>query len=216
MKKLNWKIAVGIGLLLLGGLALVTNLGLMPVSGSLWEILAGGVFAVAGLVFLAALLGDREAWWAAFPGFTLPGIGALIILGSLAPRIGGSLGGALVLGSISLAFWVVFLLRRGYWWALIPAGILLSLAAITVIPGGGRDGMLIPGVLFLGMAATFLLLVVLPPADDRQRWAWIPAAILGFMGVSFLFFSSLSALNLVLPPALILGGAYLIFRSVKR
>ncbi|NPV57551.1 MAG: hypothetical protein HPY76_12885 [Anaerolineae bacterium] len=216
MAKHNWKIAVGVGFILLGGLTLAFNMNLLPVAGRAWELLAGVVFVVAGLVFLGVLAGDREAWWTVFPGFSLLGVGAVIITGALAPRVGNYIGGALVLGSVSLAFWLVFLLRREFWWALIPAGVLLTLAGITLVPATATHGDLTAGLLFLGLAATFLLLLFVPRAQDRQAWAWIPAVILGMLGVGLFFFADARFLNLIFPSALILGGVYLIYRSLQK
>ena len=35
----------------------------------------------------------------------------------------GAWGGALFLGSIGLAFWVIYFVRRDFWWAVIPGGV---------------------------------------------------------------------------------------------
>ena len=132
------------------------------------------LFGVAGLTFLFVFATNRQQWWAVIPGFVLLGLAVLIAFGD---RL-GAWGGALFLGSIGLAFWVIFIVRREFWWAMIPAGD----AEHAGRRGGagrpfGRHG--VGGILFLGLAATFALVYVLTAGETRQRWALIPAGILG-------------------------------------
>ncbi len=118
--KMNWRYLVGIGLIALGVLALLDNILNVNLSAYLWSIL----FILGGGAFVAVLVSDRNQWWASFPGFTLLGIGALIGLEELLPNFAGQVGASLVLGGIGLSFVVVYLLRREFWWALIPAGVM--------------------------------------------------------------------------------------------
>ena len=78
MKRFDPRIVFGILLIFGGGLALAQSFGYLEnVSQYFW----GGAFVLGGLMFLSLLLGDN--WWAAFPAFTLLGIGAIILLLSL-------------------------------------------------------------------------------------------------------------------------------------
>jgi hypothetical protein len=59
-----------------------------------------------------------------------------------------------LLGGIGLAFWPIS--RRQERWALIPAGVLTTLAVVTFLPDlVGTDST--PGIFFLGLALTFAL-----------------------------------------------------------
>src|SRR5881296_834338 len=92
------------GFLLIGSgiLLVLQNFDLLRItSGLIWGIL----FGIGGILFLAAFAGSRRDWWAIIPGFTLLALGALISLESLAPNLASSVGGALFLGGIGLAFW---------------------------------------------------------------------------------------------------------------
>jgi formate hydrogenlyase subunit 3/multisubunit Na+/H+ antiporter MnhD subunit len=56
---------------------LVKNLQLLdPWGDAAW----GGLFAAAGLVFLASFVLDPAQWWRAIPGFVLLSIGAPVLL----------------------------------------------------------------------------------------------------------------------------------------
>jgi len=153
---------------------------------------------------------DREQWWALIPGFTLLGLATLIGFGD---RL-GELGPALFLGSIGLSFAVIYLIRRGdFWWAIIPGGVLLSLALMLAL-SPYLEGVVLPAILFLGMAVTFALVYLVSLGRERMTWALIPAGILGVMGI--LMFLSLGGLiNYIWALALIVVGAYMLLRAFR-
>lgn len=143
------------------------------------------------------------------PRLYFAGPGRAILADSLLPGL--DISGALVLGSIGLAFWLVYLSARAErWWAIIPAGVMTTLAMVTFMPES-FGGFGIGGVFFLGLAATFLLAALLA----GHRWAYYPAAALGVMGVlattPYLEFA-----NYLWAAVLIAMGAYLIFRFFRQ
>lgn len=198
MKRFDPRIIFGVMLLMGGGLMLLQAMGLLKNAPDLF---GGGVFLVASAAFLSLLFSGQ--WWAAFPGFTLAAIGVLILL----PNSLQDLGGLIFLGGIGLAFWLVYLMDRGErWWALIPAGVLTTLAFVSILPG--RIGAFeTGGVFFLGLAATFLLVALLA----GMRWAYWPAGVLGIMG----FLATVSLMdfaNYIWAVLLIGAGVFLLFR----
>ena len=201
MKRLDPSIFGGLILILAGGLFLLQGMGYLDNVG---DIFWGAMFLAAGALFLFAFF--TGSWWAVIPGCVLAGIGALILL----PDSLEVYGGALFLGSIALAFWLVFLTApRERWWAIIPAGVLTTLAAVTFLPdmiGGMATG----GVFFFGLALTFLLVALLA----GMRWAYYPAAALAFVGLLATF--SLGAIsNYAWAIVLIGGGGYLVYRALR-
>ncbi|WP_054521857.1 hypothetical protein [Thermanaerothrix daxensis] len=210
MSESRWRIIGGVALILAGLLALVSLWFEVNLAGVVWGIL----LAVGGVIFLGVLLSNREAWWAAFPAFPLLGIAALILLGTFAPQATRYWGGALVLGSIGLSFVVVYLLRREFWWAIIPAGTMLTLALVTLAES------LLPGasggwVFFAGLGLTFLVLYLLPgPGGTHMTWPLYPAGIL--LVLSLLLFLGTTALGRFFwPLALILVGVFLVYRALR-
>ncbi len=169
------------------------------------DVFWGAIFLSAGALFLFAFF--TGAWWAAIPGLTLAGIGALILLPVSLEKYGGTL----FLGSLALAFWLVYVAApRGRWWSLIPAGVLTTLAAVAFLPGLA-GGTVAGSVFFFGLALTFLLVAFLA----GMKWAWYPAAALALVG--FLTLLALGELsNYIWAAALILGGAYLVYRAMRR
>jgi len=201
MKRINPQIVLGMVLLLAGGLMLAQTLGLL---GNASELFWGAVFLVAGVAFLSLLFSGQ--WWPAFPGFVLTGLGIIILLEDQL----GDFSGMVFLGAISVAFFVVYFMERQNWWALIPGGVLATLAAVTVLPES-LSGFGTGGVFFLGLGITFLLVAL----AAGQKWAYYPAAALGVMGV-LATFSILDMANYIWAAALILGGGFLIARTLMK
>lgn len=199
------------GLILLAGvLLLLQNLGLIAgVEHFVWAVL----FGLGGLTFLAVFLHKRENWWAAIPGSVLLSLAALIVLGDLVPDL-GNWGGTIFLGGLGLGFWAVYLSHRAQWWAVIPGGVLFTLAAVA---GAGPflPGEIEGAVFFLGLGATFGLLYLLPTPDGHRKWALIPSAVLLIVG-SFLLATAADLLKFVGPGALILIGIYLLYRTSRK
>jgi hypothetical protein len=198
MKRFDPRIVFGFLLLVGGSLALLQTMGYL---GNVSDVFWGGMFMALGLIFLTLVFGGH--WWGVFPGFVLLAVGVLLLL----PRQLNELGGTIFLGGIALAFWVAYITdRNDRWWALIPAGVLTTLAGVTIVSerfGGFGSG----GFFFLGLAITFLLVALL--AD--MRWAYWPALALGVMGV-LLTASLFEIINYVWAAVLMVAGGFLLFR----
>jgi hypothetical protein len=207
MKVFGDRMAWGFLLILGGVLFLLENLNVISISGLFWALL----FALAGLAFLSTFFSDRAAWWAILPGVIFLSLGGLIAMGVLAPGLADSLGGGFFLGGISLAFWLVYLVDRRNWWAVIPGGVLATIAVVAGL-GDRAPGMETGGIFFMGLGLTFALLGVLPNPGVNLRWAFIPAGILIVFGVLIAAASS-NIVNYVWPVLMILGGLYLLLRT---
>jgi hypothetical protein len=199
----------GLILLAVGVLLLLQTLGWLAIGWSfLWMLLA----LAGGAAFVVMFVTRREHWWAAIPGFTLLGMGTLMALDRYSTAAIGGWGGSIFLGGISLGFWAVFLRKRENWWAVIPGGVLMTLATVAGL-SEVVSGLEIGGIFFLGLALTFSLVYVLPTPEGRMTWAVIPAGILFALGVLILIGAG-SVINFVWPVALILVGSYLLYRSL--
>ncbi len=195
MRRFSPRLLIGVLLILGGILALAQSMGLLK---NATDLFFGGIFLLAGLVFLSMIVGGN--WWAVFPGAALAGIGLTILL----PQSLDYAAGLVFLGCLALAFWYVYLSNRAeMWWSLIPAGVLSTLAIVSVLPeriGAFGTG----GVFLLGLALTFLLLALVA----HMQWAYWPAGVLGVIGaITFISQSDLSSYVW----ALILIGAGVVF-----
>ncbi len=167
---------IGGALILFGILFLLNNFEIVKISaGSVFA----GIFILAGLIFLIVFFLDHEQWWALIPGFVMMGVGATILVGEYVHLRGMDLGGAVMLIFIALPFWIIYILKRDYWWALFPAGALTSIALMTLIPDTAGD--LAVAIMFFGWAGTFLLVYFLA----QQKWAIWPSIGLLVFAVSF-------------------------------
>jgi hypothetical protein len=198
----------GLGVLLvaLGGLFLLQNFGFL---GNLGNLVWIALFGLGGLAFLWVFIANREHWWALIPGFALLGLAGTLFLSGL--DIAGGVIGGFFLGSIGMAFFVIYLIRREHWWAIIPAGALLTLALVATV-SSSLPGEVGGSLFFFGLAATFGALYLLPTPMDRPSWPLIPAGILAIIGLLVLA-SGGNMLGLVVPFALIALGGIIVFRA---
>jgi hypothetical protein len=207
MKRTNQFLAWALFLLGAGIFLLLQNLGVFQEWG---EAAWGGIFAAVGLAFVIWFIIDRERYWRAIAGFTLLGIGAVILLEWRNVSL-GAWGGALVLLGVALGFWAVSLARADNWWAVIPAGVL---TVVSLLVGLGADLSQASwlAAFFVGLGLVFLLLYLVRFGQNDTRWAGIPAAALLLVGlVTWVGAQGLSTLvNQWWPAVLILVGVVLL------
>ena len=169
------------------------------------EDIGGGLFLGGiALSFWYVYFTDRAGrWWAIIPGGVLTAL-SLLVFGSAYFE---EYSGAIVLGGIGLTFFVLYLTNASErWWALIPAGVLTTLAVVTIVAEQVGEFQT-AGVFFFGLAITFLLVALLA----RMKWAYLPALVLGVMGILGVA-SLLDIANYVWAIALILIGGGMLFR----
>lgn len=196
------------GLLLIGAglLFLLVNLDLL---GSAEDWAVGLVFALGGAGFLALFALRPEAWWAAIPGFALLGLAAVIGI-TTTEILSEPWGGATFLGGLSLGFLAVRLRNRSAWWALIPGGVLMTLALIAGLSTTVTDER-IGGILFAGITVTFGLVYLFGSAR-RMTWALIPAGICLVLAVGLLA-GMVSVVDYVWPAVLVVVGVWMILHN---
>lgn len=208
MKGLESRVLWGVLLVTAGVLFLLQSLGVIPVMALLWPVLMG----LASLAFLYVFLSAPQSnWWAAIPGFVLLSLAGIAALNEFAPDVGDAVSGPLFLGIIALPFWVIYFANHGHWWAVIPGGVLLTLALVAGL-SSVLQGVEMGGVFFLGLGITFALLAILPTPEGRLMWPIIPAIVLLLMG-ALITAAAADLINYVWPALLILGGLYLLYRT---
>ncbi len=208
MKK-NHQVLFGSLLVLAGIVFLLQQIFHLPM-GALFVSM---FFAAGGIVFLYVVVTNRKNWWTLIPGCTLLGLATLIAGSEFFPRFIDQFGGTVFLGSIALSFIGVLILEPHNWWAVIPAGVLSTIALIAGIRDG--NGMLQGGLFFIGIGATFAVVGLLP-VGKKEKWPWIPAAICFVLGTLIMIGSGALA-NTIFGWVWAIGflgvGVYLIARS---
>jgi hypothetical protein len=197
-------------LLILAGLLFLLDLsGYISIGDYQWAIILG----IGGLAFLSVFISDRKQWWSLFPSFGLL-IGAFaIFIDTAFPQLQGDIIGAFVLGALGLAFLLVFLSNFEHWWALIPAGVLLSLGVglglSSFIPGLEMGGLFL-----VGLGITFGVIGFIRTPQGHMRWAFIPAVVLLVIGL-FLLAASFNLFLYLWPLALIAAGLLIIYGVIR-
>ncbi len=194
----------GLLLILAGVLFLLNSIGVITIGEYQWAILLG----IGGLAFLSVFIADRNHWWALFPAFGLLTGGVVLFIESAFPAIPGDISGAIALGGIGLAFLLIFLTNFSNWWALIPAGVMFSLATVIVL------GFETSGVFLIGLGLTFGVIGFIPTERGRMRWAFIPAVVLLVIGI-FISIASFNMFVLLWPLGLIGAGVLIIYYVIR-
>ncbi len=210
------RIFIGAALILIGGLFLAQQIFDLPIH--LGGLVIASMFAIAGAAFLYVMFSNREHnWWAAIPGLVLLGLAFLIASGEFFPDFSAKFGGGMFLGFIGLAFLAVFLIKRDNWWAIIPMGVLFTLALVSIM-GAFFNGLAMGATFFLGLAITFGIVGLLP-VGRQDKWPWIPAGICAVIGTMMMVGSGEmmnSFAGLIWPGLLVIGGIFMIIRTFAK
>jgi hypothetical protein len=208
MKRDQSRVIWGLILILAGVLFFLQE---FQILGSAFEYLWVILVAAGSGAFLWIYFTKRDQWWAVIPGLTLFGLTLVGLENLIQVFPGSNWTGAVFLGCIGLAFWLVYLRRQEQWWAIIPGGVLISLALVA-----GLDTLTdwSDVLFFLGMGVTFLLVGLLPNKSHNTRWAFIPGGILLALGL-FLFAPLEPLINYIWPVALVGLGVYILLRNLK-
>jgi len=203
----NWWALIPGGVMLF--LALVTLL--VDNVGGEW---IGSLFLfLIGLSFLVVYLNNRTRTWALLVAYIL---GVL----SLAPAMASGGGdtaayfGSVFLFAVALPFFIVYFRTwEKNWWAIIPAGVMTTLAIIAGAAIAGWIGESEQGFanafLMFGLAATFAVVWL----RHEKAWAKVVTIVLVVLGVASVFFASFT--EFFWPVAIILVGAYLLFTALR-
>lgn len=189
---MNERRALGVLLAAVGAFALIAG--------------QGGLAALPGAAWLAATLVAAAAVWlrgrARIP--TWQRVIAVALLAVAGTAGAGRLLAAAPLAFLSLAFLLAFLSGRRRAWAILPAGLLGTVALVI----GAEE--LLPRweggpLLFLGFAATFSALYLVPrPQGGGRRWALYPA--LFFLVMTVVVNDPARGFPPWLLPVLLIGG----------
>jgi len=212
MKVLSSRIFWGLVLMIGGTLLLLDTIGVIEGGNLFWTIAS----AVISLLFLSLYATNRDHWWALIPGTIFLAISATIGLNSFLQGFKEKdLSSAILLGGIALSFLLVYLAERSNWWAIIPMGVIATIAIVSMMDLNSSTAVSSGGIFFLGLGITFALVAIVPTSTGKMRWAWIPAGILGVIGLLLLMVVE-EYINYIWPSTLILAGITLVGRSLRR
>lgn len=164
----------GVLLIVFGAAALLENFIGLRVEA--WA----GIFAGAGLLVLLVYVTDRSSAWPLIPAYALLAIAGLLAVVAW-DLLRDEAIATYVLIAVALPFLAVYLRDRTQWWALIPAYVMLVIAAVVYFGerGGFPDYLVGPFVL----ASIGLPFLVVYLRDRGQWWALIPAYAMFSVGL---------------------------------
>lgn len=151
-----------------GGLAAAAAFAYFEIPGTF----IGAVFmaTISAPFWIVFLLNRQENWWALIPGWVFGVLAVIVLISGL---VAGEIIGALVMWSIALPFFVVYLKNREHWWALIPAFIMTGMGLVVWLSSQNAEA-IIGMFMMLVMAVPFLAVYFFVKG---QWWAIIPAGI---------------------------------------
>jgi hypothetical protein len=211
----NFNTIFGILLIAGGVLLLLQQFGIL--GGNVSDALFTGFWAIGAVYFANLFLRDRSHWWFALIALIMGSWAVSGLLDLLVPNLGDIVGGALFLGAIGVGFLVAYFRDRTNWWAIIPAGVLFTLAVISIVDD--LPGLVLPfetgSLLFFGIGITFLVISLMKVEGQRFSWALIPAIVLIAFGL-FVGFGEAASWGYIWPSLIILFGAYFLISSLRR
>ncbi len=195
-----------------GGVMLFLALTTLLVDNIGGEWIGSMFLFLIGLSFLIVYLNNRTRTWALLVAYIL---GVLSIAPALAA--GGSMAayfGPVFLFAVALPFFIVYLRDAKNWWAIIPAGVMTTLAIISAFAIAGMiqdasEGGYANAVLMGGLAATFAVVWL----RHSREWAKIVTIVLAALAVVSIFFATYS--QILWPIAIIVAGGYLLFIALR-
>lgn len=205
---------LGLILILAGAFLALEQFGLIP--GSARSGLFGALLVIAAIALFSVYFTDTKRWWAAMVGFFVSGLAVSSLLSTFMPEVGETLSGPLFLASMSLGFASVYITNREMWWAIIPSGVMLSLAAVAYFESLPGELPFQPaGLLFIGLGLTFMLLSTIKSGGQQLSWGIYPGIPLFIFGL-MLALGTEQSWAIVGPLMLIAGGAWLLYSSLRK
>ncbi len=176
MKNNLIKIIWGVILILLGGLAIADQLGVVNVESYTQQVCTGVFSVISAAFFLTYFLKGIRSWGWLFPALVFAALA--LTIGTILEQPDNPIIAFPFLLSLAIPNFVGYILNRKRWGFLIPAWVLAVIATILLLEEHIDSDLL--GAFFLYSIASLFLVGFL--SDRRHKWALITAALLGFIG----------------------------------
>jgi hypothetical protein len=196
-----------------GGVMLFLALVLLLVDNVGGEWVGSLFLFMIALSFFVVYLNNRTRQWALLVAY-------ILFVLSIAPAMasfGGDMAayfGSIFLFAVALPFFVVYFRDEKNWWAIIPAGVMTTLAVIAGAAIAGwiqdsTDGGIGNAFFMGGLAVTFAVVWL----RHAKSWAKVVTIVLAALAVASIFFASYG--DIFWPVAFILVGGYLLYTAMR-
>ena len=170
------------------------------------------LFMIA-LSFLVVYLTNHARTWALLVAYIT---GVLSIAPALSSGGGDTAAyfGSVFLLAVAMPFFYIYFRHAENWWAIIPAGVMTTLALITTFAIAGliRDenqSGYANAIVMGGLALTFAVVWL----RNAKAWAKVVTIVLAALAVASVFFAAYT--EMFWPAAFILAGGYLLYTALR-
>jgi uncharacterized membrane protein HdeD (DUF308 family) len=206
------RVMLGGVLIIIGLLSLLHNFRLLRLSE---EYVVSLIFSGSGVaLFHHGRSSARK--WACYWGGALLVVGVIIFIAAT-PFLPDELIGTLWLWLLAGVLYGVYQRNHDRWWVLLFALPAFTIGGVVLLEGFRLLRGDIAAILInLGLAGTFAFLYAIRSPERKLGWAKYPAAVFTLVAaIIFLAENYGDALPLAISGMLILGGLYLIFRTLR-
>ncbi|MEN8242942.1 MAG: hypothetical protein ABFS17_13555 [Chloroflexota bacterium] len=208
----NLRRAVALILIATGALVLLQNTGISD--GDTGQVISLVLLGALGIFFTAMYFPAKRQWfWVAL------GLGcfsfALSNLVYFIPALDEYYRQVIIFIGVGVSILTIYLHNRMHWWAMFPAGLLISLGASQLLeqiyPALDANG-----VLLIGLGLAFLVLFIVPTKIGRLKFALLPAVILLALGVALVIGAPYNIDAYLIPGLILLAGVVLILFTLRK
>jgi hypothetical protein len=195
-----------------GGVMAFLALTTLVVDSARGEWIGSLFLFLIGASFLLVYLNNRTRTWALLVAYIL-GVLSIAPLMTSSGRDGAYFGPIFLL-AVAVPFFVVYFRQPEHWWAIIPAGVMTTLALIAGLAISGwirsaNEGGYANALLMGGLAVTFAVVWL----RHAKPWARVVTIALAAVALASIFFTSYS--QIFWPVAIILVGIYLFYTALR-
>jgi hypothetical protein len=209
---MNARRAFAIILIAVGVLVLLQNTGIA--TGETGQVVSTVVLTAVGIFFTALYFPGRRQWFWIALGFVFFSF-ALGNIVYFMPTLDEFYRQVIIFAGIGISFLTIYLHDRMQWWAMFPAGLLISISTSQLVENLSPN-LESSGILLLGLGLAFLILYLIPTPVGQLKFALLPALILLAVGVVIILGSPYNLTDYLLPGLIIIAGVVLILFTLRK
>ena len=214
MTNKNQGIILGVVIIVIGCVALLSNIGVLPFFKNLFWT---GFFLLLAYAFYYAYKREKKRWWAlGISGISL--FLAFVFIFEVFPFLPNDLLGVILFWYIAVIFITVYARNQQQWWAIIPAGTFITLGVIVLTDSLRLlDNDLDAFIFFLGIGLTFGFLYGIKDDKNKLQWAKYPAVIITLFSFFLLMTEGSSIFSdILLPIGLVTLGVIMLYNNWRK
>lgn len=214
MKKvlINARRAFAIILIAIGVLVLLQNTGIAE--GETGQVISTVVLGALGIFFTALYFPGRRQWFWVALGLAVFSF-ALSNIVYFMPALDEFYRQVIIFVGVGISFLTIYLHNRMQWWAMFPAGLLISIGA-SQLAEHLSPALEPSGILVLGLGVAFVVLFLVPTPVGQLKFALLPGLILLALGAVIIIGAPYNISDYLLPGLILIAGVVLILLTLRK